>query len=76
MSNVLLERMKKYARESGHACDIEYCTNISIGFVCDYCNRRLCNSHLYFKAGSPSQPLTPVCPYCIVVAHSDLFEVE
>lgn len=69
----LLNQIKKYAADAGHGCEVnDECENITVGFSCKQCLKKLCNTHLYFTYSEVK--LIPVCPSCIVKNHPDIFD--
>ena len=58
--NILAKKMLSNAFE---ACDVKRCKNLSLGFVCETCSKRVCQQHALLR---PSMPPRPVCVCCVV----------
>lgn len=64
--------MRKLAEEAGTDCDVPGCDALTLGFRCENCSRRLCNTHAFWQFGSGR--MTSLCPYCVLAANTQLFE--
>lgn len=76
IAKLLLDQVKKYAADAGHDCGVVGCENLTMGFSCGLCYKKICNKHLYFQMSVPPNPMVPICPSCIVRSHPEMFEVD
>jgi hypothetical protein len=76
IGKLLLDQVKKYAADAGHECDVAGCEHLTIGFSCEVCYKKICNKHLYFQMNLPPNPMTPICPSCVVKQHPEMFTVD
>lgn len=75
LSQDLIRQFKEAALSAGKGCDFPECGNVSLGFACVGCARRLCNRHLYFKVEGMAAP-RPTCPACILAEHESELMVD
>jgi len=64
--------VRKMAEEAGTDCDVPGCDALTLGFRCENCSRRLCNTHAFWQFGGGR--MVSLCPYCVLAANTQLFD--
>jgi hypothetical protein len=63
VKNLDISAVQQLAVKNFNQCQFSECDKFSIGFQCVSCSTFVCNTHLYFKLGTPP---VPFCVKCIL----------